>query len=30
MSIEKVRAFFADQGIEDRVMEFDVSLLNQS
>ena len=25
MSIEKVRAFFAEQGIEDRVMEFDVS-----
>ena len=25
MSIEKVRAFFREKGMEDRIMEFDVS-----
>jgi len=25
MSIEKVRAYFKNQGIEDRILEFDVS-----
>ena len=28
MSIEKVRAYFKTLGIENRILEFDVSLIN--